>query len=680
MSLFKLLFLFIFFTFNLFAWGMGGGNNNHGNGGGNNNHGNGINIMKEFMADMGAFLTGDWKPFDSWDSFRDADTPPDDRNTSTKIISKDFNLSLASLNKDGDDYELRDADDSDANNDINVSIYIVDDEDIDNKTIVSNTIQFDPTDIDHISESDNFKITEIHKEVVLGYLICASYDGDYTIYPLDECDEDDEKVVHKCNDGSDEEELKLCFASDSFAVRPKQFTITDITTPLISAKEQNFSVKAINEDGTTTSNYTVNNDDYDFNATQIRYETNDTIDNDNSLYGDMNITQFDFTDGEGTVTITYSDIGKVQLTPIDSNFASIDEDDTPYDCNNTEGNMTSRSICGDTNATFIPSHFVFYDVNLTNHNNSKFTYISNDTDMLLMSAHIGAYIGVQNEKNETTKNFDSDSWVHPITIDFTTKYQTDITKNLIKDINLSFKDGKYTIPWSEENSSLNLMFNYERNISDAINPFFVDGVDSNISIYSLYTNDNNITDNNGTEIGIDGNATFLYARTNAPLSRFVKADTYNVKIYYELFCYATDRYDNDCNKSLLPDGEDSNITDDPRWFVNTQHNNTDNSFGLAQNITQKSGTGVDVDTQPTGDHQDIVTLKYSGNFPYKTTMQNEASSWLIYNKYDANATINEFEVEFNKESGKDWAGVTDGNVSNTNVVKTTIRTNRRTMW
>ena len=58
-------------------------------------------------------------------------------------------------------------------------------------------------------------------------------------------------------------------------------------------------------------------------------------------------------------------------------------------------------------------------------------------------------------------------------------------------------------------------------------------------------------------------------------------------------------------------------------------------------------------------------------------MENNASGWLIYNKYNPNATTNEFEVEFVKPGGS-WAGKhetntsTDSNASN--------KTNRRLMW
>ena len=58
-------------------------------------------------------------------------------------------------------------------------------------------------------------------------------------------------------------------------------------------------------------------------------------------------------------------------------------------------------------------------------------------------------------------------------------------------------------------------------------------------------------------------------------------------------------------------------------------------------------------------------------------MENNASNWLIYNKYNPNATTNEFQVEFIKPGG-DWAGVHETN-STTNK-NASDNTNRRLMW
>ena len=58
-------------------------------------------------------------------------------------------------------------------------------------------------------------------------------------------------------------------------------------------------------------------------------------------------------------------------------------------------------------------------------------------------------------------------------------------------------------------------------------------------------------------------------------------------------------------------------------------------------------------------------------------MENNASGWLIYNKYNPNIPTNEFEVEFIQPNSA-WAGMHETN-STTNK-NATENTNRRLMW
>jgi deoxyribose-phosphate aldolase len=58
-------------------------------------------------------------------------------------------------------------------------------------------------------------------------------------------------------------------------------------------------------------------------------------------------------------------------------------------------------------------------------------------------------------------------------------------------------------------------------------------------------------------------------------------------------------------------------------------------------------------------------------------MEINASNWLIYNKYDAAALVNEFSVEFDKAS-TGWSGEHETNT--TKADNATLKTNRRSMW
>ncbi|MDO9266106.1 MAG: hypothetical protein Q7U00_03390, partial [Sulfurimonas sp.] len=63
-------------------------------------------------------------------------------------------------------------------------------------------------------------------------------------------------------------------------------------------------------------------------------------------------------------------------------------------------------------------------------------------------------------------------------------------------------------------------------------------------------------------------------------------------------------------------------------------------------------------------------------YPYKTTMHNNASIWLIQNETNPNATTNEFQVEFTDQA--DWSGAHD--TSNTSKAKGAPWTNKRLDW
>ncbi len=58
-------------------------------------------------------------------------------------------------------------------------------------------------------------------------------------------------------------------------------------------------------------------------------------------------------------------------------------------------------------------------------------------------------------------------------------------------------------------------------------------------------------------------------------------------------------------------------------------------------------------------------------------MENNASSWLIYNRDNPTATRNEFSVEF--EGKGEWTGESETELR-TKKDSAAIRTNRRTMW
>lgn len=682
----------------------------------------------------------DSKQFDAWNSWIGDQyhfTKAKDRNISTKIVKQDFKLTLASIDKNDQKYENKAAHDTTAENIVQIAIY----QKNSSTTRVSNIIKWDPTDNKYIKESDVLHIDGAEKDLIVGMRMCATYkDKKYTLYALDDCSnnsddtctKESDKVLNTStitssyswnnNNNENEDELqptfRICYASNNFSTRPKSFNITQIDENLSSAKDYKFDVIAQNNNGDATEQYDITNanvddaasagdaasklitswangdtnldtKDYNLSLKITKYMPN-TNEINNSLEGNGTIKEYRFVDGDATqtnnryVTFYYNDIGKVQLQLLDQNWTDVDKDDTPSTCSNEDGKDMGRYICGEVNQTFIPTHFYISNAQLFNEQNQSFTYIVKEANLTQISAKLQLNIEAKNDENETTKNFDKNSWVYPLNISFNVENNNTLIKNMITNTILDFNHGNVTISWNETNNNKHLLFNYERNTSLARNPFVVYGDEINISIQANY-GDKDINDSNGEDVKIEDNVTFLYARTNAPRTLFEKSDDnkYKVPFYYEIFCYATDEFNNECNKTLLPNGEDSQTTDDPRWFVNTQHFKAFGTAGkVKDDFSQKyHGSGIEVDTLPKGEHQDFVIFKYNKKFPYKTTIQNKASQWLLYNKYDENSTTNEFEVEFLNiiDDDTSWAGTAETGVTTTNKTATQ-RSNRRVMW
>ncbi len=474
---------------------------------------------------------------------------------------------------------------------------------------------------------------------------------------------------------------------DSFAIRPDRFILSAPTGQdselLKSGNVYNFSLLA------AQCNYVSNNciNDYaasnDYNVSGITNSSgllslNPTLYNihgnpDSTLHGTLSLStnSFDIQNGlaANVVNMSFDDVAKVDIQVIDKTWAQVDitNGDTTADCSSS-----GAWICGDTNATFIPDHFALSGVGLYNNNNTGFTYLSDD---LNMSARVGLTVTAQNALNATTQNFSSGSWENPVNIYLTVPTisgLTSIKHDINSTIDLGFNQGALTIPWNETNSSQQLLFNFKRDVNSPKNPFIVLGSNIDLNSSSLYTSTSSNTANiSGSNVATQ-DATFLYGRTFAPRYRFT-GNNGNANIFYEVYC------DSDGNKSMLPSGsigDSSSIA----WYLNVNHNTT--TDGNITTITEKNltNTVTNSSTLPLTTSNGISTtaLVYHGTtFPYKTTMQDTASSWLIYNPYDSTATTNEFEVEFYGGSNT-WTG--HNNTTTTTDSVAAPVTGKRILW
>lgn len=484
-------------------------------------------------------------------------------------------------------------------------------------------------------------------------------------------------------------DLQYSCSYDRFAIRPDTFEISiDGSTATNQVIKAGISFQ-VDSNATT---YSSSNAALDYNASQdgtgtpsqFHIAPTDLNAGSGCVTGliididDNNFTSGIFNDNNGK----YTEIGDINITVFeDPNkvFASVDTGNSNASLDSPASIYTigTDSI----KVKFLPDHFdVVTTVTAQNNNH---TYLSRDLEN--MSATLDINITARNDLNNTTVNYNSGCYAkntsyviayNPITIlpanhlsrlDYNeTNTSTNGNFPINTPITLSNMNASIFTPDNNGTANLSLNINFDRDTNESVNPF-------NFSVSDI-----NVTDQNATieeTESTTGSSIFIYGRTNTPRSRFSAPVNQVALIYYEAYCAEAG-----CTKSLLPNGATSNYVDDPRWFTNTAHVN---NSGTAGDINQKNfgllGGHVVQVTAPGGGHLDSVGLTYDTlkGYPYKTTMENNASSWLIYNKYDPNDLTNEFEVEFTGPS-TEWVGKQDTNTTTDR--RGTEEVNRRSMW
>ncbi len=610
-----------------------------------------------------AYGTG---PFDAWDVSLNNTTPPhlNNRHISTKIVNKAFQLTLASLNKENDAYELKKGAGR-----VYVAIYPKG-----SSVAISNQLSFNATVRDHITSSD-FNVSSAQKKAVVGFKFCATYNknittnkASYVLFPSISCK--NSTVINDCNASTlGTPTWHLCYSTDEFAIRPYAFKIFGLNQYKRAGKNFNITIEALDDKGKPTKNYDEN---LTIQGNSPRLDYNDIKRSDGCVNGSLTGRNLIFKNGKANVTLKYSEVGDLNLTVREINgseFAKVNESDT---------NKSQRFIQSYSKTiTILPYRF---DINasLSNNNGQKFTYLSND---LNMSAILDINITAQNMNNATTKNYNKKCYAKDtnLSISYTKLNITPsnaLTKILYSDTNASI-DGNSSISshdinltdinssiFSNDNNGtgiIHLKINFDRNITKPVNPF-----DINVT-------DINVTDVNGTKGQkiLDQNATFYYGRVHAPNYKY-QGPSGSGKIYYEVYD------DNASKKSLLPDGINTQVgVDSVNWYINT-HNiaSKDGKINsLKEDMSPPSVTATLLTTSSPAD----FSLKYneSQNYPYQTTMLITPSPWLVYNPYNPTTKTDDFNVGFYKAQSN-WAGVHDTNTStDSNASTVTIQ---RVLW
>ncbi|MDT8338667.1 MAG: Ig-like domain-containing protein [Sulfurimonas sp.] len=476
----------------------------------------------------------------------------------------------------------------------------------------------------------------------------------------------------------------LC-SEDNFAIRPNDFNTTMLPDPFKAGEAAPLEIYA--EDYTGIASL-------DYNETEgSSFVVDINISDATKSCQDMNINfvpPVDFINGDASGNYALNNVGEFNLTMherIGFEFAVVDADDTSDADRLIEPFMAPITV--------VPHHFGI-DGGLQNGSNG-FTYLSNfeqfpnDADRNI-SASFDVNVSAETLTNAVTSNYTAECYAK----------DGNLTLTLLDDINGSNPEAgsltkllwyhytpddngsiplvlgatEYNLPFSSTQfdsndtngtAEFNYKINFDRNTSKVVNPF------------AVVVNEINATDtDNVSGVNVGGNATFVYGRTHATRQRY-QGDTGTANIYFESYCFGAG-----CDKTLL-NGFSPNMqrTDDVRWYVNEANiPDIDGTVGIVQQKdatpTDASDDIVDVTAQNNVTYYSTADLDYdeSKGYPYKTTMHNNASPWLIYNESDWTATRNEFQVEFDRIG--EWTG--EHNTSTTTKTPAGATTNRRIMW
>ncbi|PNV83970.1 MAG: hypothetical protein C0627_03245 [Sulfurimonas sp.] len=477
-------------------------------------------------------------------------------------------------------------------------------------------------------------------------------------------------------------------SSDNFAIRPDTYT-TAVTgsSPLIAGQEFDLTTVAKGFSNTAVTGY----NGIAAVAPQTQIDTCAVPDGNltNSANNPFNAIVFNGVDTNVSNDIKFGDIGVFDINITDSTWTAVDSTKNPIeciDCNDT--NIADASgkigclIKTVITPTVIPDHF---DVNgtLTNGSNS-FTYLNNFENNASLDQNISAFLnGVVTAKafdiNTTTLNYSSECYAKSgsSTISFSLTSITpaaNLTQHLWYDdtnnsiigstaIGNTITPSHLPARFTNGVGNLNYRLNFDRSVIAPVNPF-------QMSIPQMDVTD---TDNVNGNNSIDNNATYIYGRTHASKQRY-QGPTGPANIYFESYCFTG------CVKTLLNGFSPAlRRTDDVRWYVNEAHAVPDD--GAVGTITEKAAAVNVTATTPIINITPIrqtTTLTYDedSGYPYRTTMENNASSWLIYNESNVNATTNEFQVEFDNIGA--WTGEHETNTTTKTPEEAT--TNRRIMW
>ncbi len=548
--------------------------------------------IEDYMINIDA----DKNLFGAWDIDESISSPV----IKTKIVNKDINLSIASIDANGTGYA------SSIYSIVEASIYS-------GSNQLTTWRDVNLTD-KNITDIEFGKISTAHK---VAYVAIQYFDANGTRYDTN--------------------------LSEKFAIRPDRFVFD---TPAIGKVGEPFAfaIKAVGVDDNNASDY---NESYNVS---FQIEHNET--KSGCATGTIDLSSVFFSDGGLKSDINYSEVGEVDFDIFEiagSEFAAIDSNDT----------LDLQRYIGEANTTimFTASQFVFKQASLQD-GAGIFTFYASDENTTQMGALLELSIVATDGGGSVTKNYSDTCYSKDVNIslDFNTT-GNNLNKLVLADG--SILNGVYNfIPstprqvtyvikkdkFIDGEANVSMSINFDRNRTIAKNPM-------NFTISQI-----NATNSEGV-LGVqavDESSDFYYGRVNIP-NYTGTGSKHNISVYQEVYCKNCDRNvfelakgresENGIFWRIIPKGKYDTSRD---VFRDTKPKNTKN-FSRYDNYETMTATSFMIDEKGTD------TMKMSiPKFPYVDRITFETDPWLIFNIFGTRSTRS-FNV--NITSGADsWAG------------------------
>ena len=429
------------------------------------------------------------------------DDENEDRNITTKIVGKEFSLTIGSFslndsNKlethtedaDGDDlylkYGLLSCKEANSTIDECDEIYVSDQEVLNDKEV-----------------DKSFKVDEAVKYGAAFVKVCTyqKSEDEIELYSYDKCDGN---TQCQDSDGNEQKCIRKLMSSDKFAIRPEKFVISDIPDEVRAGEEFNVSFVAKDANDNSSSNYNgyLDNNEVELEYSDVKCETG------NLLYDTKQ-----FSDGELKQQFSYDEIGELNVTIKEKTpFAIVDKDDK-RNKNGVEITPASATI------KVLPHHFNIM-ANLMPH--KEYTLVSNDLEM---NSTLSLQIEAENKDNKVTKNYKNGCYSKDVTVkvDYDSLYKDRLFND--KDIDLNsfqvkgdkFDNGAYY---------KNIYLNFHKSYNTPLKPF-------DLEVKTISANDEDASG----QLNMDRNVTFKYARIRYPHSFASYLENVSEKVIYEVY-------------------------------------------------------------------------------------------------------------------------------------------------